>query len=456
MVNPFARRSILQTSQRSTHTYVIGQPGSGKSRLLESWILQDIAAGKGLCLIDPHGDLFQNVLSWVAQYPSLWNRVVIINPIDKHWAVQLNPLYVPPGTSAERIAWFLTDIILKIWKLESNQAPRMTWLMANTFSALADLQLPITATARFLMDVDFREPLVDQIENENTRFYFQQEFPTTQSVVREWVSPLLNKLGSFLHDPDISAMFTVSNGIDIRDLMNQRCIILVQIPKGILGENTSNLLGAFIVAQTQQAALSRSTISEREPFYLYLDEFQNYTTNNISDILSEARKYQLSMVLAHQYLAQLDEDIQAAVLNTSGTIACFRTGFDDAIRLAKHVFPTKDFNTKAKTQVDFQQIKSILIPRFREIQEQHDWDNLAYLISNQNSREFWVRIRSAKQPTHLHSHDVPTIPRTRQLEEKVRQLVDTSGRRYAKLKRSNGGQNNGQPDSKNNPSMWSQ
>jgi type IV secretory pathway TraG/TraD family ATPase VirD4 len=456
MVNPFARRSILQTSQRSTHTYVIGQPGSGKSRLLESWILQDIAAGKGLCLIDPHGDLFQNVLSWVAQYPSLWNRVVIINPIDKHWAVQLNPLYVPPGTSAERIAWFLTDIILKIWKLESNQAPRMTWLMANTFSALADLQLPITATARFLMDVSFREPLVDQIENEGTRFYFQQEFPTKQSVVREWVSPLLNKLGSFLHDPDISAMFTISNGIDIRDLMNQRCIILVQIPKGILGENTSNLLGAFIVAQTQQAALSRSTISEREPFYLYLDEFQNYTTNNISDILSEARKYQLSMVLAHQYLAQLDEDIQAAVLNTSGTIACFRTGFDDAIRLAKHVFPTKDFNAKTKTRVDLQQIKSILIPRVTEIQEHHDWDNLAYLISNQNSREFWVRIRSAKQPAHLHSHDVPTISRTRQLEEKVRQLVDTSGRRYAKLKRSNGGQNNGQPESKNNPSMWSQ
>ncbi|MDO9546257.1 MAG: type IV secretion system DNA-binding domain-containing protein [Pelolinea sp.] len=456
MVNPFARRSILQTSQRSTHTYVIGQPGSGKSRLLESWILQDIAAGKGLCLIDPHGDLFQNVLSWVAQYPSLWNRVVIINPIDKHWAVQLNPLYVPPGTSAERIAWFLTDIILKIWKLESNQAPRMTWLMANTFSALADLKLPITATARFLMDVDFREPLVDQIENEGTRFYFQQEFPTTLSVVREWVSPLLNKLGSFLHDPDISAMFTISNGIDIRDLMNQRCIILVQIPKGILGENTSNLLGAFIVAQTQQAALSRSTISEREPFYLYLDEFQNYTTNNISDILSEARKYQLSMVLAHQYLAQLDEDIQAAVLNTSGTIACFRTGFDDAIRLAKHVFPTKDFNAKVKTQIDLQQIKSILIPRVREIHEQHDWDNLAYLISNQNSREFWVRIRSAKQPAHLHSHDVPTISRTRQLEEKVRQLVDTSGRRYAKLKRSDGGQNNGLNDSKNNPSMWSQ
>jgi len=454
MVN-LSKASILPTKQRATHTYVIGQPGSGKSKLLESWILQDLQAGRGLCLLDPHGDLFHNVLAAVAHMPTLWERLVIINPINPTWAVQLNPLHVPPGTTPERIAHFLTDIILKIWKLEPHLAPRMTWLTANTFCALAELQLPITTTARFLMDPGFRNEWVDKISNTDTRFYFQQEFPTQQQQVREWVSPLLNKLGSFLHDPDISAMFTKQNGINLRTLMDQRAVILAYLPKGLLGENTSNLLGAFIVAQTQQAALSRKTQQEREPFYLYLDEFQNYTTDNISDILSEARKYQLSMILAHQYLAQLDDDIQAAVLNTSGTLACFRTGFDDALRLAKHVFPTKDFQAKTKTSIDFKEIRSVWIPNLKTEKEQGDWDRLAYRIANQKARQFWVRKRSEREPVHLRSKDVQTIPITPTVKRQIRLLIDSSGRRYARLKRSSGERNHKQQKPKQDrPSMW--
>ena len=230
MVN-FSKASILPTSQRATHTYVIGQPGSGKSKLLESWILQDIRAGRGACLLDPHGDLFHNILAAVANMPTLWDRVVIIDPIDPTWAVQLNPLHVPPGTTPERIAHFLTDIILKIWKLEPHLAPRMTWLTANTFCALAELKLPITTTERFLMDPDFRNPWVEKINNADTRFYFQQEFPTQQQQVREWVSPLLNKLGSFLHDPDISAMFTKQDGINIRRLIPS-CLVNMALMSG--------------------------------------------------------------------------------------------------------------------------------------------------------------------------------------------------------------------------------
>jgi len=215
----------------------------------------------------------------------------------------------PDGISSERMAWFLTGVILKIWKLKPNDAPRMNWLMANTFTALSDLGLSISATTRFLLDMDYRQGLLDQIKNESARAYFEWEFPQTKTGVQQWVTPLLNKLGSFLHDPDIAAMFTESKGINFREMMNKRRIILVHIPKGVLGENTSNLMGAFIVAQIQQAALSRSTSSDRKPYYLYLDEFQNYTADNISDILSESRKYELSMVLAHQYLDQLDRQI---------------------------------------------------------------------------------------------------------------------------------------------------
>jgi len=459
MVDPFLPAPVLTREQRHTHAYVIGQPGTGKSRLLESWIMQDIRAGEGVCLIDPHGDLFQHVMANVADIPQVWEKVVVVDPLDPHWAVPFNPLHIPEGTTPERIAWFLSDIILKIWKLERTQAPRMTWMMANTFTALADLKLPITATARFLTDPFYRSPLIDRLRNDSVRDYFLREFPQREEIVREWVSPLLNKLGSFLQDPDISAMFTHANGINMLELMDKRCIILVQIPKGLLGENTSNLLGAFIVAQIQQAALSRKSESERRPFYLYLDEFQNYTTDNISDILSESRKYQLSMVLAHQYLQQLDEEIRAAVLNTSGAIACFRTGFDDALHLAKHVFPTLDFQVKSRTRIGVTTIRSMLFPTVREEKEHQDWDGLAYRISGQKQREFWVRVRSQEQPLHLRSHDVPDPTMTTRTARRVQDLVDTSGRRYARLKRSQGESNHGNEQTKTDQSgdmaFWS-
>ena len=460
MVNLFSQNPILKTRQRGTHTYIIGQPGTGKSRLIESWVMQDILSGHGVCVIDPHGDLFQNILSRVAQTPSIWRRVLIIDPCNQHWAVNLNPLKPYAGNSPERTGWFLTDIILKIWKLKPNDAPRMTWLMANTFSALSDLHLPISTISRFFMDAEYRSGLVNRLSNPSTQDFFQLEFPKTESGVHQWVTPLLNKLGSFLHDPDIAAMFTEFNGINFRDLMNKSCIILVHIPKGILGENTSNLLGAFIVAQIQQAALSRSTLAERNPYYLYLDEFQNYTADNISDILSESRKYALSMVLAHQYLDQLDRQIQSAVLNTSGTLVCFRTGYDDALHLARHIFPSKDFNVKANVRIDFHKQASFLIPRLIEEKEQSNWDQLAQLISNQNNREFWIHTRISKQPLHLRSHNVLTIQRTKELQENIRNLVDTSGRQYARLKKSSGGQANDyglhqNKSNSNSQSFWS-
>jgi len=438
MLNPFMPDPVLETEKRCTHAYIIGQPGTGKSRLLESWIMQDICAGNGVCLIDPHGDLYQRVLAKVARMPNIWNRVVVIDPLNPYWAVQLNPLHVTGETTPERIAWFLSDIILKIWKMERNEAPRMTWLMVNTFCALADLQLPITTTSRFLLDREYHTRKIEELRNESAKSYFLREYPKQDNVIQEWVSPLLNKLGSFLQDPDIAAMFTDSIGINMLDLMNRKCIILVQIPKGILGENTSDLLGAFIVAQIQQAAFAREKESTRKPFYLYLDEFQNYTTDNISDILSESRKYQLSMVLAHQYLKQLDDRIQAAILNTSGTIVCFRTGYEDALQLARYVFPTKIFKARTRTKVVFTNFRSVQIPQISDETEKQDWDQLAYLISNQKQREYWVRIRTNESPIHLRSNHVSDVSITKELEENIQHLIDTSGKQYARLKRAKG------------------
>jgi hypothetical protein len=165
------------------------------------------------------------------------------------------------------------------------------------------------------------------------------------------------------------------------------------------------------------------------------------------------------MVLAHQDLDQLDRKIQAAVLNTSGTLACFRVGYDDALRLAKHIFPSKEFNARVDVRLDFRSQGSILIPRITEKKEKGAWDRLAYLISNQNQREFWVRTRTSRKPIHLRSHHVATIYRTKKLEEGIRNLIDTSGRRYARLKKSFGGIRYGYryptDNQSNSESIWS-
>ena len=161
------------------------------------------------------------------------------------------------------------------------------------------------------------------------------------------------------------------------------------------------------------------------------------------------------MILAHQYLQQLDEDIQAAVLNTSGAITCFRTGFDDALRLAKHVFPNRDFQSKSRTKIGVTTIRSMFFPTVREEKERQDWDQLAYRISGQKQREFWVRIRSQEIPLHLRSHDVPNVVVTPMRARRMRELVDTSGSRYARLKKSRGEFNYANHDQSKNQSMGS-
>jgi len=425
---------IFKPSDRQLHTYIIGQPGTGKSRLLESWIIQDILLGNGACVIDPHGDLYHNLIQRIAYIPEVWWKVILIDPTSEKYSVNINPLRNTYGITPERLGWFLSDIILKIWKLNPANAPRMSWLMTNTFCALADLGLSLLDIPHFLCDASYRNNLLPSLRNEATRNYFEFEFPKGQSAVYQWVTPLLNKLGELISDSAIRPMLGNREGLDLGDLMDIGSILLVNLPKGTIGEGPSSLLGAFIVGQIQKAALARTNQVNRKPFYLYLDEFQNYTTDNIKDILSESRKYGLSLILAHQYLDQLTPDIRSAVLNTSGTLISFRIGYNDGRTLSKYIFPNPGFLTKSKIGLETKKMLSLPYIGLKERESKLGWEGLAQILSGLPARQFWIRQRASNQPIQCRSLDMHDIVQDRELEYRVHALIETSGQRYAALR----------------------
>jgi len=425
--------TVRLPSERTTHTYVIGQPGTGKSRALESWIMQDISAGHGVGVIDPHGDLFRNLLVRLSFKPEAWERIVIIDPCNKHWVTTFNPLDAVSTYSPERLSLFLTDIIAKIWKLDLASAPRTTWLLSNTFLALADLGLTLLHLPRFLLDRDYRENLLPRLTNPSARTFFEYEYPKNAAAVHQWTSPVLNKMGNLIFDPDVSLLLAGKPRIRFRQIMDRQLILLVNLPKGTIGEGVSALMGAFIVAHIQKAALGRENSHRRPPFYLYLDEFQNYTTDNIRDILSESRKYCLSMILVNQYLEQLTPEIRSALLNTAGSIACFRTGYQDGYELAKEIFSSR--HSVGSDNLLEPPIFAARWPhQFRSEQRPAEWDQLAESLSGLRFREFWHKQRGAYRPTKQRTYDMPLPQITQEVMHNVWSLVATSARLYSRSK----------------------
>lgn len=423
-------KSTLTVKHRATHTYVVGQSGTGKSRALESWIMQDVLAGHGVGVIDPHGELFHNLLHRLAARPETWERIILLDPLDPAWTISFNPLASGTHFHPERLAQYLTDVVIKIWSLNTSSAPRLIWLLTNTFLALSDLGLSLLDLPRFLSNRDYREGLLPQLRQHGARDYFRYEFPNSDGAVNQWITPVLNKIGGLIFDPDIRPIFLGERTIDFKEIMDQRQILLVNLPKGILGEAPSALLAAFIVAHIQKAALARAGRPGRIPFYLYLDEFQNYTTDNIKDILSESRKYALSLTLAHQYLDQLPGELRSAVLNTAGTLACFRVGFHDAVQLAKEIFPSPDYIKPFKTSIKMRHAYSIPLPFIAGKSEPLGWDGLALELANLQLRQFWARKRGPYRPTKQFSFNMPDPKMTNQLQKNVLALRAESGRRF--------------------------
>lgn len=408
--------SAYPSQARNVSTWVIGQPGMGKSKFIESQVIQDIMQGRSVGLIDIHGDLFQSIVQRVAamtiKYPQLARRVVIVDPTMPAYTATINPLEALQGQSQSRTALFLTDIIIKIWAINPNESPRLVWLLTNSFLALANLGLSLADFPRWLQDKEWRDTQVPLITHEAVQRYWANEFPRGQKEIQQWIAPATNKLGGLLFDDEVRHVLTGQSQITMRELMDRGLILLVHVPKGILGEKSAFLLAAFLVAQIQKAALSRADTPNRRPFYLYLDEFQNYATDYIQDVLAESRKYALSLVLAHQFLDQLSTSMRSAVMNTSGTIISFRVGYKDARAMVYEIFPTPDF------------------PIYAGDIEKGSWERLALELANLQPRDLWVRRRGPFVPSKKHTLDILDLQATLQLEEATRRLFETSGKLY--------------------------
>jgi hypothetical protein len=332
---------VLVDALRS-HAYIVGGTGTGKSRLLRVLIEQDIASGYGLCLIDPHGDLCEALVQFLAtlppDHPAL-AKSVLIDPTDSEWAIGFNPLEIPQGEDVYPHVLELLTVFEKLWG--DSWGARMEDLMRNSFITLAEAGLTLLEVPRLLTDADFRAQLASHVRSPEARNYWENRFaPLPARTKAEWIESTLNKVSTFITDPWIRDMVGQTHStIDLRKWMDEGAITLVNLAKGRLKRN-SDLVGALFVAKIQEAALSRVDMPERDrrPYRLVVDEFQNYATRSFEEILSEARKYGLCLVMANQTLTQLELTLLASVLGNCQVQVYFRCNRHDAETLARQAF----------------------------------------------------------------------------------------------------------------------
>lgn len=330
----------IKTDDRRRHMYVIGKTGMGKSTLLENMIIQDIQAGRGVCVVDPHGELVEKVINFIPS--SRVNDVVYFNPADLDFPIAFNVLEKVGIEQRHLVVSGLIGVFKKIWA--DSWGPRLEYVLHHAISAL--LEYPgstLLGIMRMLTDKAFRSRVVEKISDPVVRSFWIDEYSKYPDRFQaEAIAPIQNKVGRFLSSSLIRNMVgQVQSSFSMREIMDNKKILLLNLAKGRVGEDNSALLGAMLITKIQLAAMSRIDIpeEERNDFYLYVDEFQNFATESFSNILSEARKYRLNLIIAHQYIEQIEEDIAAAVFGNVGTIVSFRVGATDAEFLEKEFFP---------------------------------------------------------------------------------------------------------------------
>ena len=328
----------LLPTDRLRHTWIIGKTGSGKSTLLANLVAQDLARGTGLALLDPHGDLVETVLPFVP--PHRVNDVVLFAPEDKEYPVSFN--IFREGRKLHHDPNLLTSQLVSIFKKQwsNSWGPRLEHVLRNAILAVAtDPKATLVYVYRFLTDETLRDKVVEQVRDPVVRTFWQKEFAGYKSALQaEAIAPVLNKLGAFVSNPVTRNIVGQERSrIDLHHMMQSRGILLANLATGKVGEDASRLFGGMLLSAIHLTAAERPR--GEPPFIVYVDEFQNFVTDSIATILSEARKYGLGLVLAHQYLTQLPEELRDAVLGNVGTSVVFRVGAADAEILAPEFEP---------------------------------------------------------------------------------------------------------------------
>jgi GTPase SAR1 family protein len=325
----------LSPSDRRRHVYVVGASGTGKTTLLRNLILQDIEHGCGVGVIDPHGDLAVDLLDAIP--PERTDHVVYFNPSDLEHPIGLNLLARVPADRRHRIASGVVGAMKSIWR--DSWGARMEYILSASVAALLDCDnTSILGIQRMLVDTRYRRWVVRQVKDPAVRAFWQREYEGYgKQFMQEAIAPIQNKVGQLVMSPPLRHVLgQVRRKVDPRFMMDNGRILIANLSKGLLGDDKANLLGSLLVASFELAALSRADLpeSKRREFRLYIDEFHNFTTDSFATLLSEARKYRLSLTLSHQYLDQLAENVQHAVFGNAGTLVSFRVGGRDAGRLA--------------------------------------------------------------------------------------------------------------------------
>jgi len=334
----------IKAKDRTKHVYVIGKTGMGKSTLLENMAIQDIQNGEGLAFVDPHGSSAEKLLDYVPE--ERINDVLYFAPFDLEHPVSFNILEDMGPNKRHLVVNGLMSTFEKIWA--DMWSARMSYILQNTIQALLEYpDATLLGINRVLIDKNYRKKVVDNVTDPAVKAFWIEEFAKyTDRYTQEATPAIQNKVGQFVSNPLIRNIIGQPNSaFDIREMMDTKKILIVNLSKGKVGEGNANLLGGMLITRIYLAAMSRADASERElaklpNFYLYVDEFQSFANKTFENILSEARKYKLNLTIAHQYIEQMEEEVRNAVFGNVGTMITFRVGAYDAEVLEKEFAPT--------------------------------------------------------------------------------------------------------------------
>ncbi len=321
----------IKTEDRFSHIYVIGKTGTGKSTLLENMAAQDLTYGRGFALIDPHGDLAEKIAARVAA--SGRRDVIYLNPADPKQPYGYNPLRQVRPEFISLAASGLIEVLKKMWA--DSWGVRMEHILRNVLLALLEQpDVTLQDVLRLLSEQQYRKQIAAKLRNKTVRTFLEHEFARfTFGYRADGIAPIQNKIGAFLADPLLNRVLTApEKDLSIRRIMDEGGVLLVNLSKGRLGEDSCTLLGGLLVTTVGLAAFSRanSPVEARRDFFVYVDEFQSFTTLALVNMFSELRKYRVGFTVAHQYMHQLEPEIRHAVLGNAGTLISFRVGAEDA------------------------------------------------------------------------------------------------------------------------------
>lgn len=348
----------IKENDRSRHLYVIGKTGMGKSTLLENMAVQDIQKGEGMAFIDPHGKTAELLLNYIPQ--ERMKDVLYFAPFDMEHPITFNVMEDVGYDKRHLVVSGLMSTFKKIW--QDTWSARMEYILSNTILALLEYpDATLLGVNRMLADKDYRKKVVDNVKDPSVKSFWVDEFAKyTDRFAAEATPAIQNKIGQFTSNPLIrNIVGQPKSSFDIRKIMDEKKILIINLSKGRVGEVNANLLGSMLITKIYLGAMSRADASpallnKLPNFYLYVDEFQSFANESFADILSEARKYKLSLTIAHQYIEQMSEEVRAAVFGNVGTMISFRVGAFDAEVLEKEFAP--QFTAEDMVNLGFAQI----------------------------------------------------------------------------------------------------